>query len=73
MIQMNITVGNQVEGLQIDDQLTGEIWPSLGDGELADKSVEDIRDLLAVSLSLKKGLGLSAAATYVNQHTTRIS
>ena len=71
MITLTATVGNQVEGLVVDQQLKDKIWGQLGNGELAAGASDAFKRYMTIAVSVKDSISLQDAAIYVDQHAQR--
>lgn len=76
-LNINITLGNQTEGLHVDQAVIASMWPDLDpdDWQTVAAVASEMRDIITSQLIVAqfwRGLQptLSAASTFIDQHTT---
>ena len=69
---LNVTSGNQVEGVRLEDPLINELMANLNDQEKAQRLREFTQFALAMAIALKTGLPIDQAANFVVTHSSVI-
>lgn len=64
------TVGSDAEGLQLDSELTGELFTNSNANQIAAQSRDLIHQLIVWSTMLKRGDNAANAQAFVDSHLT---
>ena len=68
---VTVTVGNDTEGLKVDNDLVEALYPNLSDAQVANGIRDGIRLLLFLTyMSMNPGLPYAQAAQYIDDHVT---